>query len=120
MREKKAFLYLECTLTDDELRDYSKQMADCYSKKSRAEFNFKSIKKQTDSEIAGYEARINLCAEKVNSGKEYREVSCDVKYDWDKKTKDYVRKDTGEIAKSDIITEKELQEEIDFNNDVDE
>lgn len=114
MREKKTSLYLECVLTEEEMRSYSKQMADSFSKKCRVEDSLKAIKKQMDSEIAGHEARMNLCAERVNSGKEYRDVMCEVFYDWHLKEKRYVRLDTGEIAKTDIITEKELQEELDL------
>jgi hypothetical protein len=114
MRETKANLYLECVLTEDELKNYSKQMADSFSKRQRAEDSLKSMQTQMKAEIQGHEAKMNLCAEKVNSGKEYRDVECEIVYNWDKKEKEYVRKDTGEIAKTEIIDEKDLQEHLDL------
>jgi|WetSurMetagenome_2_1015567.scaffolds.fasta_scaffold1661572_1 hypothetical protein len=36
---------------------------------------------------------------------------CKIKYDWDAGTKQWFREDNGELAKDDIISESEKQEE---------
>jgi hypothetical protein len=41
-------------------------------------------------------------------------VSCRIIYDFDNKEKSWIRDDTGEIVKTDIITESEMQEEIEL------
>lgn len=114
-REKYANRYLECVLTEDELKDCSKRLAVSVRDRSRAEDALKSFKSQNKSEIDGYDATINSMSEKVSSGKEYREVKCNVVYQWEDKVKEYVREDTGEIIDTDIITERELQEEAELN-----
>jgi len=51
---------------------------------------------------------------KLTSGKEYREVECLIEYDWKEKARRWIRKDTGEEAKQDIIPEDLLQEEMEL------
>ena len=110
-RRTKETLTCECVLTDDEKLKYSKELSESISKKQRADDSLKSFSTQIKSEIASCEAKIDALADKLNSGREYRAIECSVKYDFDKKEKTWVRLDTGEIAKTDIITEKECQEE---------
>ena len=114
MRKEKEYLTLECILTDKEKLEYSKQLAENVSNKARAEDSLKSFQTQQKAQISNHEAQINLYSEKINTGKEYRAIECQVIYDFEKKEKSWKRKDTGEIAKTDIITEKELQEEADL------
>jgi hypothetical protein len=112
MRKTKEILQLECILTDQEKLTYSKQLSENVSKKTRQEEHLKSYQTQVKADIALCDAIINSLAEKLNMGKEYRPVECEVKYDFKKKERVWVRRDTGEIAKQDIIPEKELQEEL--------
>lgn len=112
MRKTKENLHLECVLTDQEKLDYSKQLSENVSKKTRAEEHLKSFQTQIRAEITACDATINMLAEKLNTGKEYRMIECKIEYDFEKKEKVWIRKDTGEIAQQDIIDEKELQEEL--------
>ena len=111
-RRTKETLTVECVLTDEEKLKYSKELSENISRKQRSEDSLKSFSTQVKSEIASCDAKINAFADKLNSGREYRSVECLVKYDFDKKEKVWIRSDTGEIAKTDIIFEKELQEEV--------
>ena len=112
MRKTKDSLNLECVLSDQEKLEYAKKLAQHHEEKSRAEDRLTEFKSQMKAEIDTHEAQINLLSRKVYSGKEYREVACVIEYDWDEKTKQWIRVDTGEVAKQDIISERELQEEM--------
>jgi hypothetical protein len=78
----------------------------------KAEDSLKSFSAQSKAEIQGAQEKINLLAAKLSTGKEYRNVICDVVYNWDNGTRTYVRTDTGEIAGDDIIPESDLQEHM--------
>jgi len=112
MRQTKTTLYLEVTLTEEELRLASKAMADAFQKRAQAEIKLDSFKKQVNADIASYEATFAKNSVLINSGKEYRSVPCKIEYDFIAKKKFYLRTDTLETVKDDIITEEELQEEI--------
>lgn len=112
MRKTKESLHLECALTNEEKLKYSKELSESVSKKARAEEGLKSFQTQKKAEIAGCDANINRLAEILNVGKEYRMVECTIEYDFTTKEKTWVRKDTGEIAQTDIIPGRELQEEL--------
>jgi hypothetical protein len=117
MRITKEILDLECFLTDEEKLKYSKQMAEAFTNKCRAEDAMKSFSSQKKAEIQNLESAVNLLADKLNSGKEYRPIECMVEYNFDDKTKRWIRNDTQEIIKEDIITEEELQEELNLRNE---
>ena len=112
MRPTKAVLPIECVLSNEDKLNYSRDLANAISKMKRAQDRSKSFSAQIKAEIQAYDATINLLSEKINAGKEFRDVECRIEYDWDKKTKSWFRIDTGEIVAEDIITEKELQEEL--------
>ena len=110
-RKTKETLNLQCTLTNDELLKYSREMSEAISEKTRTENNLKSFAAQAKSEIAERDAKISLYSEKINTGKEYRPVECTIVYFWESKEKAWTRNDTHEVVKTDIIPESELQEE---------
>ena len=114
MRQTKETLLLECKLTDKQLLDYAREMALNYNRLTEAEGRLKAFKSQTADTIDTCTAKIAELNRKVDTGKEYREVNCEVDYYWDKKEKAWTRTDTWEVAKTDIISEFELQEEIKF------
>lgn len=111
-RQKKDIKTLECVLTDSEIISYSKELGDRISERNRLEATKKSYMTQIGAEIASVNARISTLAEKVYSGREYREIECRITYDFETKTKSWWRIDTGEHIKDDIIPESELQEEL--------
>lgn len=112
---KNNYLYLECILSDQEKLVYSKDLGENITLKSRSEEALKSFQTQKKAEISGHEAKINLLADKINTGREYREVECDLKFDWEEKTKSWVRKDTGEVAKVEEMTDDEIDKYAQHN-----
>jgi hypothetical protein len=114
MRIKEQMLSLECVLTDDEKLACSKLQNEAINQKSQAENELKSFSAQKKAEIAGADAIIALYYQKLSTGKEYRPIKCKVNYDFEKKIREWVRLDTGEICKQDIIPEEDIQEEIEL------
>lgn len=115
MRRTKENRSLICKLTDAELKEYSKKLAESISEKARVEDDLKSFSTQSKAKIQGCDATINLLSEKINTEREYRMVECEIKYDFKKMEKKIVRKDTGEVIDTDIISEEEKQEELEVN-----
>lgn len=116
-RKKTEVMKLECILNDKELKDYSKELSKELTDKSRAEDDKKAFNSQMKARIDGHDARISALSEKIGSEKEYRDIECEVVYDWKAKTRSYLREDTGEIAFTDIIPERELQEEMELESE---
>ena len=112
MRKENEDLHLECILTDQEKLDYSKELAENISKKARSEESLKSFQTQMKAEIASCDAKINLMAEKLNTGKEYRMVDCKIEYRFKTNTKIWTRLDTMETLKECAIPAEEMQEEL--------
>jgi hypothetical protein len=107
-------LMLEIKLTDAELQDYGKQMAQATSELGRKKDYRKSVIAQIDSEVKSVEAKVNALADKINSGIEYRETECTLIYNYKKMLRHTVRIDTGEVVAEQKITPEELQTEIEF------
>lgn len=112
MRPTKEERTLECILTDAEKLKYSKELGEKISHCNQLEASKKSYVTQINGEILTDEARIAILAEKVYSGREYRNVECDIIYDFERGERTWVRRDTGEIVKQDIIPEELMQEEL--------
>jgi len=110
MRKSKEKLNLECVLTDGEMLGYSKKLSEHLNNKSRIEYEVKAAVANGKAKIAEHDDVINELADKLRTGKERRDVECKIVYDWTKKTREWVRDDTGEVAQNDIIPEEDLQE----------
>ena len=102
-------------MSDAELKDYSKTLATSVRERTKLEADLKSYSSHKRAEIETHNGTIALMSEKVASGKEYREVICDVEYLWDEKIKIFRREDTWENVGNEIISEQELQEEAELN-----
>jgi hypothetical protein len=113
-RKEKDVLTLQCILTDEEKADYSSKLAQTVSDKRKKDGEMENFRTQYKAEITQFENAITLYAEKVNTGKEFRAIECSILFNFDNKTKTWIRKDTGEVAKDDIISESELQEEMEL------
>lgn len=111
-RVEKRKVYLPCALTEKELKDYSDLMADAYRNRIRAEENLKSAQTQLKSDIAVAEGKIASCADKINSKQEYRDVECTVEFNFKSREKKIVRIDTGEVVRTEPISDDELQEKM--------
>lgn len=112
MRKTSEKLQCKCILTDEETLKYSRDMSSAKSKQSRFESELKSYTITKKAEIQEQETKVLIFSEKINNGYEFRDVECEIVYDFDIKIKRWYRKDTGEVEKEDIISDRELQEEL--------
>ena len=112
MRKTEENIQLECILNDKEKADYAKMLAEKVTEKSGLEDSLKSAQTQMKAEITACEAMINSHANKVNTGREFRYVKCNIKYDFKKKIKSWVREDTKKVVKEGVIPFEEMQEEL--------
>lgn len=100
---------LKCILTEEELREVGRRMARSVQEKKEAEDALKNVKKQYEQVITGADAQINLCASKIQSGYEFREVECEVLRNYESGIIFVVRCDTGEQESSRPMTKEERQ-----------
>jgi hypothetical protein len=114
MRKTTENLTLQCVLTDEEKAKYAMQLAQAKLDKDRFEADKKSYDDQAKADISSCDSAMSKNSVLVSTGKEFRSVKCKIVYDWDKKTKTWYREDNGDEAKNDIISEFEIQEEIEF------
>ena len=115
MRIENEKLMLPCVLTNDEKLSYGLEMATETQRVVECEGRKQSFNSSIKAEIETHEARAHEIGNKLTSGKEYRDVECKIERNWEEKTRRWIRLDTGEIAKEDIIPEHELQEELELN-----
>jgi|WetSurMetagenome_2_1015567.scaffolds.fasta_scaffold285826_2 hypothetical protein len=108
-------LNLKCILTDEEKLEYGRQQSLNFEKMKEVEGQKKQAVKQFDAEVAGCESAIASTSQKINNGYEYRYVKCEILYDWKGRIKRWVRSDTGEIAKEDMISDSEMVQQEDLN-----
>jgi len=99
--------FLQCTLTEEELKKYSQNLARVAQEKNEIEGRKKQAMSDFNAQIASKEADITTFAAKVNSGWEFRNVDCEWIYDWENGTKSLYRKDTDECLARDIPVEPE-------------
>lgn len=116
IRMKKETLYVDVKLTEEEIRQYSKELADAVEKKSRCENELQSFSKQQKAQIATHDANIAAKSHLVSTEKEFRNVKCDVILDFKKKTKTY-KNDAGEVVKETYISPQEFQEEFELREE---
>ena len=114
MRQKTFKKMLECKLTTEEHLKKSMELSKTLDSIDAAEDKLEMAKSQIKSDITSLEATKNKLKKIVSSGVEFREVECDIVYDWDANTKSIIRPDTGEVVDVDIIPEADLQEHLSF------
>ena len=105
---------LECKLSDIDIAKLGKELATIHSEKNRIESRMKSYQSQCKADIAQCNATIQSISERVNTGKEFRDVECRIFYDFNSGTKEFIRVDTGEIVRTERISDAEIQEELDL------
>jgi hypothetical protein len=113
-RQNYETLTCKVIITDEERLRFSSEQAAANQKRHRLEDELKKFKKQMDYQIVECEAIENINADRISNGYEFRPVKCRINYNFDTRMKSWVREDTGEIEKEEIMTEKEIQEELDI------
>lgn len=112
MKKQKTREYLKYKFSDDEVKEFSQEMASDLREKSKLEDDKKSIVKDFAAKISKLEASINENAGIINSGFEMRQIDCMSTYDYDDLVIRTHREDTGELVKERDMEESEKQMDL--------
>lgn len=91
--------YLECVLTEEELKTAGQALAERTHQIADLEAQLATVRKEIKAQIERADSERKTFADQISSGKTHREVSCTIKRDYKKNLKIWLRADTGEIAK---------------------
>jgi hypothetical protein len=110
----KGWLPLECRLTEDEVREAGKQLAEALNQKEAAESKRAAFLTQIKSYVAVLESMVLKNQSLVLQEKEVRNVECEVRYFFSRNggEKEWCRLDTGEIVKVEPVTDEERQRSL--------
>ena len=110
---------LECLFTEIELKTLSNELACKIIEKRELETKKKSALSDFTGKINDMKAEINLLANKINTGKEYRNVDCIITMNSPSTgLKTAQRLDTKENIWTNEMTAEELQAEIPFDTPI--
>ena len=101
--------YLQCVLTDQELIAKSKELAKCNEDLADVEAKKKDVVADFTAQQKKHEANIGSLSRVVSTGKEYRNVKCELELDYATGMKTLRRLDTLEIVKQCELTQNERQ-----------
>lgn len=101
---------LKCRLSRDEKLIIGQTMSDAQRKIKELEAALKSAQKQIQADITAQKAIMDGCADKINSGYEFRNVRCEVRKNRTRKTIETIRLDTYEVTQSRQMSKEEQQE----------
>ena len=99
-------------LQSDELQEFASQLAANITERNQLENDKKEVMSDFTARIDEKTSHIQRLAENIQSGYEYREVSCSIQYDFDRRVKTIARMDTGELIIEEVLTPDEYQQEI--------
>lgn len=103
---------LRCKMNAEELAIRAKELSEKLVQKTGLENELAVVSTKFKTDIKLLESSVRLLADKVHTGYEDRLVDVSIEYDFDKGVKSFVRKDTGEIFKTDAITAADRQQEF--------
>ena len=110
---------LECLFTEIELKTLSNELACKIIEKTELENKKKSALSDFTGQLNDMKAEINLLANKINTGKEYRNVNCIITMNSPSTgLKTAQRLDTKENIWTNEMTAEELQAEIPFDTPI--
>ena len=110
---------LECLFTEIELKTLSNELACKIIEKTELETKKKSALSDFTGQLNDMKAEINLLANKINTGKEYRNVNCIITMNSPSTgLKTAQRLDTKENIWTKEMTAEELQTEISFDTPI--
>lgn len=104
--------YLICKLTQDEVKRAGKNLAEALQRKRELESRLESVKQQIKGEITSAEGDAQKFEQLVATESEGRMVPVDLRFDFKRSVKETIRTDTGEVVKSEPITDEERQREL--------
>lgn len=111
----KTIKNLKCILSEDEIREAGAQMANAFKLLKSDQDNLKSAQAEFKASIAGHEAAVNLYANRIQSGFEYRDVECqEIEDGLSIRT---IRTDTGETVEMRAMSAAEQQRKFEFERE---
>ena len=122
VRKTKIRMNLPCELSQVEVAERAKELADAVKGVRRAEDNKKAQNDILNSDINREKGRRDSLANVVSNEAEYREVTVERKYDYEAETVTETRTDTGEVFNTRIMADDEKQttfihDEMEFEED---
>lgn len=111
---------LSCELNEMEWQNAARDLADAHKEVATQEQRKKDITKELTHDVDIAKAKRNKLADAVSTRRELRDVTVEVKYDYELGTVTRTRTDTNEEISSREMTDQERQAELDFHdaNDV--
>lgn len=111
---------LSCELNELEWQNAARDLADAHKEVAVQEQRKKDITKELTHDVDLAKAKRNKLADAVSTRRELRDVTVEVKYDYELGTVTKTRTDTDEVISSREMTDQERQAELDFHdaNDV--
>ena len=113
-RPSEVTLELPRPLTSEEKIEILNRMVELNQQKAELEIGKKAQADYYKGEISIRDDETSELSSKARRGTVITSVSCKIKYKWDEKQKYIVRTDTGEVHDIQPISEKELQEYLEF------
>ena len=112
--------FLRYHFDEDEKKDLAQVMAQSVIKGRDLEEEKKAIVSQYASQINEANAKANSAAQKLASGFEMRTIDCEELWDLDVKTITIIRLDTGEEVRERTMTNRECQQDMWEEKEVEE
>lgn len=111
---------LSCELNDVEWQNRARELADAHKEVAIQEQRKKDIVKELGHDVSMAKTKESKLADTVATKRELRDVTVQVKYDYELGTVEKTRTDTGEVISTREMTDQERQAELDFHdaNDV--
>jgi len=107
-------------LTEDEIKDYSKKLAEETQAVNSLENEKKSVTAEYGSKITRHKTNINDLARKITTREEMREIRCRWVYHWQDGVKVLIRTDNGKQIDKQEIKDYERQAELPVVDDDEE
>lgn len=114
---KKGKVYLPCKLTQKEIYESGKSLADALKRVDECEVRLEGMKQQIKAEITQAQGEAAKFRSLVATEVEHRMVDVEVRLDWRRGKKETVRMDTGELLRTDDITDEERQRELNLSTE---
>ena len=100
---------LDCTLTDEEILRYGKELADTIQSVEEEQARQEGVKQEMKGRLLILQGKVTELSGKVNRGREMRPVKVQTVRDYGKSLFEKIRTDTGEVLVSRTLREDERQ-----------
>lgn len=107
---------LKCQLTDAELLQAGRDLADSQQQMSELDSELKEMQQQIKSKIAREETRIGEITSMIRSGYTFRQVDCEQTKDYTDGVITVYRNDTNELVETEKMSQDERQTKLKLEN----